>query len=100
MGDVAGYLVRVDGSLVEDEWTRRSIAIPLELLRRTPLVVAIAAGSNKVEGIIGCARSGLLNTLVTDVPTANAALRLIRASGDGTGGSSRKPGVSLVAVPA
>lgn len=83
VGDVAGYLVRVDGSLIEDEWTRRSIAIPQELLRRTPHVVAIAAGSNKVEGIIGCARSGMLHTLVTDVPTAEAALRLLRGAARG-----------------
>jgi deoxyribonucleoside regulator len=96
VGDVAGYLVRVDGTLVEDEWTRRSIAIPLDLLRRTPLVVAIAAGSNKVEGIIGCARSGVLHVLVTDVPTAEAALRLIRA----TARTRRRRPVSGVAVPA
>ena len=97
VGDVAGYLVRADGTLVEDEWTRRSIAIPLALIRRTPLVVAIAAGSNKVEGIIGCARSGLLHQLVTDVPTAEAALRLLRAQG--TSGARRRR-VSRLAVPA
>ena len=96
VGDVAGYLVRVDGSLIEDEWTRRSIAIPVELLRRTPVVVAIAAGSNKVEGIIGCARSGLLHTLVTDVPTAEAALRLL--TGSGRGGARRRSGRAM-AVP-
>ena len=103
VGDVAGYFVRIDGSLVEDEWTRRSIAIPLELLRRTPLVVAIAAGSNKVEGIIGCARSGLLHVLVTDAPTADAALRLVRAEAGGKGvrsGPPRRRGVRLVGVPA
>jgi len=49
-----------------------------------------------VEGIIGCARSGLLHQLVTDVPTAEAALRLLRARG--AGGSRRR--VSRLAVPA
>jgi deoxyribonucleoside regulator len=103
VGDVAGYLVRVDGTLIEDEWTRRSIAIPIDLLRRTPLVVAIAAGSNKVEGIIGCARTGVLHTLVTDLPTAEAALRLLqgapprrRSAGrrePGAAGQSRAPTV-------
>ncbi len=85
VGDVAGYLVRLDGSFVENEWTMRTIAIPADLLRRTPLVVAIAAGSNKVEGIIGSARAGILHVLVTDVPTAEAALRLLRGGG-GTAG--------------
>lgn len=80
VGDVAGYLVRLDGTIVEDEWSRRSITIPLDLLRRTPTVVAIAAGSNKVEAIVGCARTGLIDTVITDVPTAEAALRLVRSN--------------------
>jgi DNA-binding transcriptional regulator LsrR (DeoR family) len=80
VGDLAGYLVRGDGSLVDDEWSRRSIAIPIELLRRTPTVVAVAAGSNKVEAIIGGCRTGLIRILVTDGPTAEAALRLARAA--------------------
>ncbi len=77
IGDVAGHLVRLDGSFVEDEWERRTISIPLETLRRVPRVVGIAAGSNKVETIIGGARTGLLHLLITDEPTATAALELL-----------------------
>jgi DNA-binding transcriptional regulator LsrR (DeoR family) len=77
VGDVAGHLVRIDGTLVEDEWERRTISIPLDALRRVPRVVGIAAGVNKVETIIGGARSGLLHLLITDEPTARAALALI-----------------------
>jgi DNA-binding transcriptional regulator LsrR (DeoR family) len=81
IGDVAGHLVRLDGSFVEDEWERRTISIPIETLRRVPRVVGIAAGSNKVETIIGGARSGLLHLLITDVPTAAAALDLLAGGG-------------------
>jgi len=45
-----------------------------------PRVVGIAAGANKVETIIAGARTGLLNLLITDEPTAGAALELL-ASG-------------------
>ncbi len=79
VGDVAGHLVRIDGSFVEDEWERRTISIPLDALRRASRVVGIAAGSNKVETVVGCARSGLLHLLVTDEPTASAALALVRS---------------------
>ena len=78
VGDVAGHLVRLDGSFVEDEWERRTISIPIETLRRVPRVVGIAAGSNKVETIVAGARSGLLHLLITDEPTAAAALELLR----------------------
>ena len=79
VGDLAGCLVRVDGSIVDDEWSRRAIAIPLELLRRTPTVVAVAAGSNKVEAIVGSCSAGAIDILVTDIPTAEAAIRLVAA---------------------
>lgn len=86
VGDVAGHLVRIDGSFVQDEWERRTISIPIEALRKVPRVVGIAAGSNKVETIVAGARTGLLHVLITDEPTATAALLLL---GAGEGSASR-----------
>ena len=80
VGDVAGHLVRLDGSFVQDEWERRTISIPIDTLRGVPRVVAIAAGANKIETIVAGARTGLLHVLITDEPTATAALDLL-ASG-------------------
>jgi len=80
VGDVAGHLVRLDGSFVQDEWERRTISIPIETLRRVPRVLAIAAGSNKVETIVAGARTGLLHALITDEPTATEALALAQRS--------------------
>jgi DNA-binding transcriptional regulator LsrR (DeoR family) len=77
VGDLGGHLFRADGSFVDDEWSRRTIAIPIELLRRTPRVVLVAAGSNKVEAIAGALRSGLVHVLVTDGPTAEAVLETV-----------------------
>jgi DNA-binding transcriptional regulator LsrR (DeoR family) len=81
VGDVAGHLVRLDGSFLQDEWERRTISIPLETLRRVPRVVGIAAGSNKVETIVAGARTGLLHLLITDEPTAADALALVQGAG-------------------
>lgn len=78
VGDVAGHLVRLDGSFVRDEWERRTISISLERLGRARRVVGIAAGANKIRTIVGGARTGLLHLLITDEPTARAALALIR----------------------
>ena len=77
VGDVAGHLVRIDGSFLADEWERRTISIPIETLRRAGRVVGIAAGSNKVETIVAGARTGLLHLLITDETTAAAALALL-----------------------
>jgi DNA-binding transcriptional regulator LsrR (DeoR family) len=81
VGDVAGHLVRLDGSFVQDEWERRTISIPIDMLRAVPRVVGIAAGANKVETIVAGARTGLLHLLITDEPTAAAALELVGSGG-------------------
>lgn len=84
VGDVSGHLVREDGSFVEEEWSRRTIAISIEALRRVPEVVAVAAGSNKHRSLLGVLRTGLLSRLITDRLTAEGILRLA------DGGSERR----------
>jgi hypothetical protein len=57
VGDVSGHLIRADGTIIEDEWSRRTIAISIEELRRIPRVMAVAAGSNKHQSLLGaCGR--------------------------------------------
>lgn len=76
VGDLGGHLFREDGTFVEDEWSRRTIAISVEALRRIPQVVAIAAGSNKHRSLLGGLRTGLFSHLVTDRLTADGILRI------------------------
>jgi len=79
VGDVSGHLLRPDGTIVEDEWSRRVIAISIEALRRIPRVVLVAAGSNKQQSLLGALRARLASHLVTDRPTAEGILRLSRS---------------------
>lgn len=75
VGDMMGHLFDIDGQFIEDPTAERTIAAPIEALRRARQVIAIAAGSHKIEGIIGACRSGLIRTLVTDHPTAEAIVQ-------------------------
>ncbi|MCI0582027.1 MAG: hypothetical protein L0227_03870 [Chloroflexi bacterium] len=89
VGDIAGHLIRGDGTIVEDEWSRRTIAISIEELRRIPRVMAIAAGSNKHLSLLGTLRARLVSHLVTDRPTAEGILRLAGGSTSGVAAASR-----------
>lgn len=80
VGDMAGHLLRGDGSIVEDEWSRRTIAISVEDLRRIERVMVVAAGSNKQRSLLGALRSGLASHVVTDRATAEGILRLAGAT--------------------
>lgn len=81
VGDVVGYLVTLDGAIVDHPLTDHTIAAPINDLRRAARLIAVAAGPHKVAGIIGATRSGLVHTLVTDEPTAIAILELLAARG-------------------
>lgn len=91
VGDLCGHLFRADGSVVDDDWSRRTIAIPIELLRRTRRVILVAAGSNKIEAIAGALRSGLVHVLVTDHRTAEAVLETVEKGDLATAPPSAQP---------
>jgi len=81
VGDMMGHLFTMDGVFVDDPTADRTIAAPIDTLRRAAQVIAIAAGPHKIDGIIGACRSGLIRTLVTDHPTAEAILRRLTPRG-------------------
>jgi deoxyribonucleoside regulator len=56
------------------ELARRTIAISLEELRAIDTVIAVAAGSGKIEAIRAALLTGAIDVLVTDEPTATAVL--------------------------
>jgi DNA-binding transcriptional regulator LsrR (DeoR family) len=90
VGDVVGYLVTIDGELIDDPWSDHTIAAPIADLRRAARLIAIAAGPHKVAGIIGASRSGLLHTLVTDEPTASAVIERLERAAPVRSGSRRR----------
>jgi DNA-binding transcriptional regulator LsrR (DeoR family) len=75
IGDLAGHFFRADGTFV-DAWSSRTLAIPRESLATVRRVVAVAAGSSKAAPILAALRTGLVHALITDRPTAEAALKL------------------------
>lgn len=73
-GDVLRHYVNEAGEILHWEGEDRMIAASVEQLRRTPLTIGVAATPEKAAGIIGAVRSGMINSLVTDVNTAQAIL--------------------------
>lgn len=57
-----------------------AIALDRAQLRGAGSVIAVAAGDDAPAAIVGAARAGLVDVLVTDAPTASAALDVIAAA--------------------
>lgn len=62
----------INGAFVCPELRGRVLAFDARQLGRVPVSIAVAAGSGKVDPILGALRSGVVRTLVTDVETAEA----------------------------
>lgn len=85
----------LEGRFVSDELRRRTITFDARELSRVPTAIGIAGGPAKVAPILGALRSGSVNTLVTDVRTAEAVVAL----DDETRSASLVGGVGRAGVP-
>ena len=74
VGDVVSRYFDIDGGPVPFEHEERLLGLSREQLRNTGTVVGVAAGAGKAAAIVGAARAGLVDVLVTDAATAAGAL--------------------------
>src|SRR5690606_13316884 len=74
VGDVVGYLFTRDGKFLDHAWSKRLLSISLDELEKVPEKIAVVSGQQKVPSIIGMARTGIVNTIITNVATARAVL--------------------------
>ena len=65
------------GRFVGKELRRRVIAFDARELPRVPVTIGVGGGPSKVRPILGALRAGAVNTLVTDVRSAEAVVELM-----------------------
>lgn len=79
----------IQGRFVCPELHDRVIAFDARGLGRVPVSIGVAAGAGKVAPLLGALRSGIVRTLVTDVETAEAVVRLDSESPQAPVGAAR-----------
>ena len=79
IGEVLVSPYDLHGRFVCDALRDRTIAFDARSLPDVPVRIAVAGGPAKVRPILGALRGGILTTLVTDLPTAEAVLALADA---------------------
>lgn len=77
-GDVIRHYFDIDGTSLPWEGEERMIAATRAQLRKAVFSIGIAASVEKARTIVGAARSGMINALVTDTSTAHAILDVVR----------------------
>jgi DNA-binding transcriptional regulator LsrR (DeoR family) len=76
VGDLCAHMFDAEGRFVEHELSQRTLAIPIDELRRVPTVVAVAGGVNKATSLLGAVRTGVPRVLITDQLAAEQLLQL------------------------
>src|SRR5690606_6384018 len=66
VGDVVGYLFTKEGEFLDHPWSRRLLSISLDQLAKVPEKISVVSGQQKVPSIIGMARTGIVDTIITN----------------------------------
>lgn len=72
VGDICARYFTVEGEFIKGEYYNRTVAVPLEDLKKTRDIIALAGGKDKVQPILGALRTGIVKHLITDEQTAQA----------------------------
>ncbi|MFE5838576.1 sugar-binding transcriptional regulator [Arthrobacter sp. NPDC056493] len=79
VGDICLNFFDARGARVEFPGSDRVVATSAEILHAIPHTVGVAVGTEKASSIVGAARGGYLQKLVTDAVTARAVLDYLAA---------------------
>ena len=74
VGDVLGHCFDAAGNFVSSDLEDRLVAIPLDMLIKVPVRMAIAFGAYKVDALYAALRTGVITKLFTDDCTASMLL--------------------------
>ena len=78
VGEFLTYCFDRDGNFCQTEALNRTIAIPVDVIKKIPCSIGIAVGSQKAMAVLGTVRAGLINTLITDTTMARTLLENIK----------------------
>ncbi len=80
VGEICGRFFDRDGNECRTSYRQRVISVGLDDLRRADDVIAVVAGSDRTEAILGALRGGLIRSLVID---REGAVSLLAATSTG-----------------
>jgi DNA-binding transcriptional regulator LsrR (DeoR family) len=77
-GDIAARFYKKDGTPLSTQLDSRVIGLTLEEIKKIPRVIGVASGAEKVLGVVGAARAGLIDTLIVDLACANSVVKSLQ----------------------
>ena len=75
VGDICARYFNIKGEFIIDSSCDRIIGIPVDDLRNSKTVIAVASGAEKVNSILGALRTDTIDIFVTDEQTAKGVIK-------------------------
>lgn len=75
VGDICSHLIDIHGNICDPELDERTIAVPLDEIKKKKYRICVAQGLSKVDSMLGALNGGIINVLVTSEETADLILR-------------------------
>ena len=76
VGEICGRYFDAQGRECRSRWKDRAISIELDLLRKIPQVIGVAAGADRAGPVAAAMRGGLLKSILIDEAGAQALLAM------------------------
>ena len=76
VGDVGSHYFKLDGKIADVEFNKRMVGIAKDDLMKIPKRLVIGGGVKKAKALLGGARGGYFNVLITDSQAAELILKL------------------------
>lgn len=76
-GDIAARFYNAHGKMLSAALDNRVIGLSLDEIKKIGRVIGVATGADKVLGVVGAARSRIVDHLIIDLSCANAILKYL-----------------------
>ena len=79
VGSMGGYFFDINGNILDAPFYNRFIMADTQVFQNAPHSVAVITDRHKAPALLGAARAGLVNTLITDTKTAYRLVSILKA---------------------
>lgn len=70
VGDICTHVIDEDGKICDPELDARTMAVPLDIIKKKKIRIGVASGESRVECICAAIRAEIINVLIIDEETA------------------------------
>lgn len=78
VGDICTHIIDAEGNICDSELDDRTMAVPLDIIKKKKTRIGVACGQSRVECICAAIRAEIVNVLIIDEETAGYVIERLK----------------------